>query len=94
MYKLICMSFDGQYTTEGDFKTIDEAWHRSSNIGSRWFLHPFHFVTTEKTIIDSPELLEWTKKKRIKTIQEVFKKNSRRKELHNANIEEFIISLI
>jgi len=46
MYKIICMSFDGDYQTEKpEFDTIEEAWEYSNDLGSKWYFYPFHFVT-------------------------------------------------
>lgn len=36
------MSFDGDYVTEGEFQSSNEAWNRSNDMGSRWFFYPFH----------------------------------------------------
>ena len=61
MFKLLVMSFDGATQLENpDFKTVDDAWEHSNNLGSRWFFYPFHFVVTAsgKTIKDTPNLLK------------------------------------
>ena len=59
MYQLICMAFDGDYVTERlEFKSIDDAWEYSNNLGSKWFFFPFHFVIKNLTIKDSPDLLK------------------------------------
>ena len=80
MYKLICMSFDGDYVTEGEFKTIDDAWKRSEVMGSRWFFYPFHFVLTSsgKTIADSPYGIEFLKGKRLSSVIRFLLKQVRR----------------
>ena len=83
MKRLIVMSFDGEYKTEGkNFPTTEAAWNRSNDMGSRWYFYPFHFVTTEtgKTISDAPELLSWAIGKRVKTIQRIFFEHSKRPE--------------
>lgn len=81
MYKLICMSFDGEYVTEHNifsdnraFETIADAWERSSDMGSRWFFYPFHFVTTASglTIADAPSGLEIFNGRRVKTVAALF----------------------
>jgi hypothetical protein len=89
------MNFDGEYITEGQFKTIDEAWNRSGDMGSGWFFYPFHFVVSDskKTIIDSCDILSWSKRKKLKTIQKIFNEALQRKELQNVDIEEFIFNL-
>jgi len=95
MYQLICMSFDGDYQREKrEFKNIDDAWNYSNDLGSKWFFYPFHFIVKNKTIKDSPDqLLEWTKNKRIKTVQEVFKKHSEKPETQGLDCFDFILSL-
>lgn len=44
-YALRCMAPDGAIVTEGHFPTIEAAWQRSSDMGSRWFFYPIHLVT-------------------------------------------------
>ncbi len=79
MYKLICMSFDGEYVTECDrfneaFATVNNAWEHSSNMGSKWFFYPFHFIVngSGKTIMDAPIGLEQFNHKRVKTVSDEF----------------------
>lgn len=81
MYKLICMSFDGEYQTEcQEFKSVDEAGAYSNELGSRWFFYPFHFIVTKsgKTIVEAPELLGKLKNKRVSTVAKLFNKISKR----------------
>ena len=74
-YCLICMSFDGEYITEGSkFDSVQSAWDRSNDMGSRWHFYPFHFVTTGKTIVDAPEPMQHLIGKRVKTVQSHFAK--------------------
>lgn len=76
MYKLILMSFDGEYVTEKpEFETVQDAWEYENDLGSKWFFFPFPFVVTETklTIVDSPEMLDVFNGKRVKTIQNLFK---------------------
>lgn len=98
MYKLICMAFDGDYITEGNvfsddraFETIADAWERSSDMGSRWFFYPFHFVVTESglTIADAPDGLEIFNGRRVKTVAKIFKATATIPELVGADCEEF-----
>ncbi|MFA6309576.1 MAG: hypothetical protein WC677_07585 [Clostridia bacterium] len=64
MYKLICMSFDGEYKTEDNrgkgFKTVDEAWEWSDDMGSKWFFYPFQFVVSVsgKTVVEAGWMLK------------------------------------
>ena len=77
MYQLICMSFDGEFVTERpEFKSIDDAWEYSNDLGSKWFFYPFHFVIKNITIKDSPDQLKYFNNKRIKTISNIFKRLS------------------
>lgn len=55
MYKLICISTDGETVTEhnvfrndGLFETIKEAWERNNNMGSRWAFYPVRVVVDEE----------------------------------------------
>lgn len=76
MFRLICMSFDGDYVKESNlFETIEDAWEHSSNLGSKWYFYPFHFVTTEsyKTIVESAGVLLFScNNKRLKTVKKMF----------------------
>ena len=94
MYKLICMSFDGDYVTERDnFDTVQDAWDHSNDMGSRWFFYPFHFVVKNLTIKDSPDLLEGLTGKRVKTVQRIFNSLSQRDNMLNADCDDFVFEL-
>ena len=87
-YKLICMSFDGDYQTEHPaFDDIESAWDYSNNLGSKWFFYPFHFIA------DAPELLEHFKGLRVASVQKIFKLASEKPELQDADAETFAFSL-
>jgi hypothetical protein len=95
-YRLICMSFDGNFQKERlAFKTIDDVWEYSNDLGSKWFFFPFHFVTSAstKTIIDTPTFLEHFKGLRVKTIQKRFLELSKQPEMQNADAEKFLFAL-
>jgi hypothetical protein len=68
------MSFDGEYVTEGEFDSINDAWQRANDMGSRWFFYPFHFVVTEscKTVASSPDGLEHFNRQRLATVRNAF----------------------
>ena len=91
MVKLICMSFDGDYVTEGQFKSVDEAWERSEDMGSRWYFYPFHFVTTEsgKTVKAAPEILGHLEGVRVKKVARHFAEVAALPEAANVGAEEF-----
>lgn len=95
MPKLICMNFRGEYQNEKSFDTIEECWEHSNDIGSRWFFYPFHFVVSDsgKTIIDGPHLLEKLNRKRVKTVQEIFKNVADLPESQNLDSEDFVYEL-
>ncbi len=100
MYKLICMSFDGDYVVEHDrfneaFETIAGAWEHANDMGSKWYFYPFCFAVTESltTIAAAPELLERFKGKRVKTVQKVFKALSASPDMKNADSEIFALTL-
>ena len=88
-YKLMCMSFDGEYVTEGPFKTIDDAWRYSNDMGSRWYFYPFHFVITDKTIADAPWLMDVLIGKRITTVKRLFNRISKKPLTQNMNCDAF-----
>lgn len=90
------MTFDGDYVTEGrDFESIDEAWDRSEDMGSRWYFYPFHFVLTAsgKTVAESPDNLERFNGKRIKTVAKEFAQLANDPEFQNAEVDEFAFYL-
>ena len=95
-YRLICMSFDGEYKKESPvFDSIDEAWTYSNNLGSKWYFYPFHFVTTEsyKTIRSAGTFLESYEGIRTDTVSKIFFKHSQKPEMENADIEYFAITV-
>lgn len=95
-YQLICMSFDGDYQVEGnDFESVQAAWDRSSDMGSRWYFYPFHFVMTEsgKTVKDAPEPLQHLIGYRIGHLVKHFQETSKQPELANADAETYAFAL-
>jgi len=95
MFKVMCMSFDGEFVTEQpEFKWIDDAWEYANDLGSKWYFYPFHFLIENKTIKDTPVHLEYFKNKRIKTVQKIFNKVSKKRELKNSDVDDFIHALI
>ena len=95
--RLICMSFDGDYVTEGEgFETEAAAWERADDMGSRWYFYPFHFVTTESglTVVDAPG--PWTEEligRRVKTVQRWMRAHGERYYLQKAGVEKFWLTL-
>ena len=96
-YKLICMSFDGEYQTErAEFDTIEAAWEYSNDLGSKWFFYPFHFVVSQsaKTVKDCPYPLDAFIGSRVKTVATIFNANSTRDDMQNADPEYFAFNLV
>lgn len=97
MNRLICMSFDGDYVTEGrDFADVDAAWSRASDMGSRWFFYPFHFVTSEsgKTIIAAPEYLKHFEGRRVVTVARIFSALAALPEMASVDVDDFTVALM
>ena len=95
-YKLICMSFDGEYQRERpEFDTIEAAWNYSNRLGSKWFFYPFHFVTTAsgQTVRGAGDFLEYLEGMRVKTVARIFKDHSEKPEMEGADVEAFAITL-
>lgn len=44
-YTLRCIAPDGAFVREGEFPSVDAAWSRANDMGSRWFFYPFQVVT-------------------------------------------------
>ncbi len=96
MYKLICMSFDGNFVTERDeFDSVAEAWECSENLGSKWYFYPFHFVVSasKKTVIDAGQWLEHFNGKRLDTVRSRFAELAALPEMQDADCEIFALSL-
>ena len=95
-FKLICMTFDGDYVTEHPtFETVGKAWEHAEDMGSRWYFYPFHFVVSEsgKTIIDAPDPLQGFSHKRVTTVQAVFKVLSELPELQGADVLDYALAV-
>jgi hypothetical protein len=86
------MAFDGSNVSEGNFKTIAEAWDYINNCGSRWFFYPFVFVATEKTIASAYDGGERFERKHIKTIKKIFATESA-KVNDDCDVDEFVYIL-
>lgn len=96
MYKVMCMSFDGEIKIETpEFKTIEEAADYENNLGSKWFFYPFHFTISGKTIKDCDNRISCLIGKRIKTIQKIFKQTHEfcKKNNISCDPEEFLLYL-
>lgn len=92
MYKLICMSFDGDYKVERpSFDSVDKTWNYAGDIGSKWFFYPFYFVVSGsgKTIVDAGGDLKHLIGKRVKTVVSLFEKTVNKPEMANVGADEF-----
>jgi len=67
-YRAIAFAPDGEYITEGEFKTVDEAWATIADWGSRWIFYPFTGVVKNKRVLSICEELIFLSNKDIKTI--------------------------
>ena len=83
-YKLLLVTPDGEdYVTEGNDLTKDEAADLSEDMGSRWIFYGIHFIIKDngpgiersQRIIESPDMLEWTKNLSINTVLNELKKS-------------------
>lgn len=96
MYKLLCMSFDGDSQLEREtFDNIQDVWEYANDMGSRWFFYPFRFAVTASgnTVADSPDGLEQFNGKRVKTVQRIFKTTSELTETQGVDCDIFSLYL-
>jgi len=96
-YKLICMSFDGEYKTEHpEFNEIQDAWEYSEDLGSKWFFYPFHFVVSAsgKTIKDCAYPLDIFINRKVSTVSRIFESNSKREDMIGADCENYAFNLL
>jgi len=69
MYKALLFHPEGDFVTDAkDSKSIQDVWDQVADFGSRWVFYPIAFVATDKTVVDTPEGLEFLKGRRIKTV--------------------------
>jgi hypothetical protein len=96
-YKLILMSFDGEYVTERPlFDTVDDAWEYENDLGSKWFFYPFPFVVTESglTIVGCPEDMGCFYGKRVATVEKLFKKVQAMPETEGMDVYAYMYFLL
>lgn len=68
-YQAIAFALDGDYITEGNFETIDQAWERINDWGSRWVFYPLTGVVKNKRVVSFCDILPSLSNKDIKTVQ-------------------------
>ena len=80
MYKLLLMSHEGNFVTEGSSLSKEEAAELSANMGSRWIFYPYHFIIKDnghvkpnQRIIEAPYELPFLKGKSIMNVQTLFR---------------------
>lgn len=44
---LMCFAPDGARVREGNFESIDDAWSRAHDMGSRWYFYPIRVVASD-----------------------------------------------
>ena len=96
-YKLICMSFDGEYKTERpEFENKESAWIYSNNIGSKWYFYPFHFLVTKsgKTIKDCAYPLDIFIGSRVDRVAKIFNSHSMIENSQGLDPNKFAFSLM
>ena len=95
-FKLICMSFDGEYQVERPtFDSLEAVAEYDNDLGSKWYFYPFHFAAsaTGKTIKGSFFPLEWLEGKRVSTVARIFKAFSAKPENANMDSEQFAFAI-
>lgn len=105
MYKVILMSFDGDYATDSEHETIEQANDAAGNLSSKWYFYPWYFCVKNQTVVDAsgvfvntktgePVLSSIFKRKRFKTVQNTFRKVSKMTEAESMSVDEFESFLI
>lgn len=75
-YMLVVIAPDGAFKIEGHFDSIDDAWKRSEDMGTRWYFYPFHFVAEahgDNRIVESPRFLKYMDGITLKDAAELIK---------------------
>jgi len=96
-FKIVVMSFAGGIQRERpEFEDTADAWNYANDLGSKWFFYPFAFVVTGsgKTVVKTPELLEWAKSLRLSTVQKRFAQAAALPEAANMEWEAFSFLLL
>ena len=107
-FKLIQMSFDGEYVHDSDHNTIEDAEEASAELGSKWFFYPFSIIVKGQTVkstggnlydMQTQEciLSKLLSGKRLQTVKKLFSKVSEMPEAKNLDCvqyEDLLISVI
>ena len=84
-FKLVLMSFDGEYVIDSSHKTKDDAIKTAEDLGSKWVFYPFCFICSGCKVVDAfgslirmsdnePVLRLIFAGRKFKTVQREFKK--------------------
>ncbi len=104
-YKLIQMSFDGEYVQDSEHETIEQAEQTSSDLGSKWYFYPLTVIVKGQTVKETggslcfissgePVLSELLKGKRLKTVKHILNTVSKLDEAQYCEWDQFEILLI
>jgi len=90
-YRLIVMSFDGDYKTESpQFENIDDAWDYANDLGSKWYFYPFYFVVDQAgEVVATPQLMEHLEGLTVEDLAAHFKEVSETGDAKGVNAEQF-----
>ena len=69
MYHAIAFAFDGESIQEGEFKTVQEAWNRINDWGSRWIFYPITGVIKNARVVSMCDGFEFLQNKNKKTVK-------------------------
>lgn len=94
MHTLVVMAFDGETKTEGEFDSVEAAWARDDDMGSRWYFYPFHLVVDEDgKVEDCADEMSWTKGMTLADVSARFAEHAARPEMQGADVLEFVLSM-
>ena len=93
--ELIRMAFDGdhkvvRFRDHQPFDSVENAWEAENNMGSMWYFYPIPFVVTEtcKTVVASPDRMEYLNGKRLNTVKNFIKRVSELPEAEDMEVDE------
>jgi hypothetical protein len=91
-YKLIVMSFDGDYQTESlEFENVDDAWDYADGLGSRWYFYPFHFVLDQAgEVVAAPRLMSHLEGLTVENLVSHFRQVSKTPAARGVDAERFV----
>lgn len=75
IYSAIFFAPDGEHVRDFYSDSKESISGKIENMGSRWVFYPFVFIATKRTIVESPNCLEFLNGKRVKTVERFFEEN-------------------